>query len=200
MFSNTNFTTHRHLTGKHSESCVSTSVWIRDAEHFKKTMMMLSSTAAAITTLMATLIILLLLTAPTWLWGRCGDTFSPASSVIGFIFRRSDGSHVSVDTVHPSLLRSSSFSSPRWSHLQSLSSDVFLVSPLDVAKLPQSCFPAPLCGVLYLQCLPDVTVSHMVSYNVWPPAHLHIFISVTSRFFTWELVTGTVSIPYIIVG
>ena len=31
-----------------------------------------------------------------------------------FIFRRSD---VSVDTVHSSLLRSSSFSSPRWYHL-----------------------------------------------------------------------------------
>ena len=27
-------------------------------------------------------------------------------------------------------------------------------------------------------------------------AHLHIFISVTSSFFTWELVIGTVSIPY----
>ena len=34
------------------------------------------------------------------------------------------------------------------------------------------------------------------SLSVWLHAHLHIFISVTSSFFTWELVTGTVSIPY----
>ena len=38
------------------------------------------------------------------------------------------------------------------------------------------------------------------SLSVWPHAHLHIFISVTSSFFTWELVTGTVSIPYSIAG
>ena len=79
-----------------------------------------------------------------------------------FIFRHSDGSHVSIDTVHPSLLRSSSFSSPRWYHLQSLSSDVFLVSPLYVAKPPQSCFPAPLCDVLYIQSL-----SLMSSFLTW---------------------------------
>ena len=82
----------------------------------------------------------------------------PASS---FIFCP-DISHVSIDTVHPSLLRSSSFSSPRWYHLQSPSSNVFLVSSLYVAKPPQSCFPAPLCDVLYRQSLPDVIVSHMV--------------------------------------
>ena len=63
---------------------------------------------------------LLLLAAPTWLWGRCGRHNSPpASSVMDLVFRRSDGSHVSVDTVHPSLLRSSSLSSPGWCHLQS---------------------------------------------------------------------------------
>ena len=46
------------------------------------------------------------LAAPTWLWGRCGRHNSPpASSVMGLVFRRSDGSHGSVDTVHPSLLR-----------------------------------------------------------------------------------------------
>ena len=61
----------------------------------------------------------LLLPATTWLWGRCGKHNSPpASSVMDFIFCRSDGSHVSVDTVHPSLLRSSSFSSSRWYHPQ----------------------------------------------------------------------------------
>ena len=35
---------------------------------------------------------------------------------------------------------------------------------------------------------------------MWPHAHLHIFISVTSSFFTWGLVTGTVSIPCSIAG
>ena len=66
------------------------------------------------------------------------------------------------------------------SHLQSLPSDVVLVSPLYVAKPPQSCFLAPLCDVLYLQSLTDVIVSHMVSsvwphgrVAAWPSAHLH---------------------------
>ena len=139
--------------------------------------------------------------APTWLWGRCGrQNFPPASSVMDFIFRRSDGSHVSVDTVHPSLLRSSSFSSPRWYHLQSLSSDVLLVSPLYVAKPHQSCFPAPLC-VRYSTFSLSLMSSFLTwSLSMWPHAHLHIFISVTSSFFTWELVSGTVSVPYSIAG
>ena len=65
--------------------------------------------------------VLLLLAAPTWLWVRCGRHNSPpASSVIYFICRRSDGCHVSVDTVHPYLLRSSLFSHPRWYRLQIL--------------------------------------------------------------------------------
>ena len=38
------------------------------------------------------------------------------------------------------------------------------------------------------------------SLNVWPHVYLHIFIYVTSSLFTWELVIGTVSIPYSIVG
>ena len=85
--------------------------------------------------------LLLLLATSTWLWGRCGRHNSPpASSVMVFIFRRSDGCHVSVDTVHTSLLRSSSHSSPGWYHLQSLSSDVVLVSPLYVAKPPRLAF------------------------------------------------------------
>ena len=124
-----------------------------------------TSTPMALSSGMALVpVILLLLAAPTWLWGHCGRHNSrPASSVMDFVFRRSDGSHVSIDTVHPSLLRYSSFSSPRWYHLQSLSSDVFLVSSLYVAKPYQSCFPAPLCYVLYFQFLPDVIVSYMVS-------------------------------------
>ena len=59
-----------------------------------------------------------------------------------FILRCPDSSHVSVDTLHPSLLRSSSFSSPRWCHLQSISSDVFLVSTLHVSKSSH----LPLCS------------------------------------------------------
>ena len=44
----------------------------------------------------------LLLATPTCLWGRCGNS-TPASSVMDLVFRRSDGSHISVDTVHPHL-------------------------------------------------------------------------------------------------
>ena len=50
--------------------------------------------------------------AHPWICGSHNNP--PASSVMDFIFRRSDGSHVSVDTVHLSLLLSSSFSSPMW--------------------------------------------------------------------------------------
>ena len=45
-------------------------------------------------------------------------------------------------------------------------------SRLYVAKPPQSCFPAPLCYVLYFQSLPDVIVSHIVS-------HIQIWFSIT---------------------
>ena len=34
---------------------------------------------------------------------------------------------------------------------------------------------------------------------VWAHAHLHIVISVTSRFFTWEIVIGSISIPLVLV-
>ena len=135
------------------------------------------------------LIILLLPSATTCMWGRCGRHNSPpASSVMGFIFRRSDGSHVSVDTVHSSLLRSSSLSSPGWCHLQSLSSGAFLVSPLDVSKPPQSCFPAPLCDVLYFKSLPSAhlhfchfPVSSRGSYSHWYCRHpvQHSWLNIT---------------------
>ena len=42
---------------------------------------------------------------------------------------------------------------------------------LHMSKPPQSCFPAPLCDVLYLQSLPDVIISHIVSFCVLPHAH-----------------------------
>ena len=108
--------------------------------------------------------LVLLLADPTWLWGRCGRHNShPASYVMDLVVRRSDGSHVSVDTFHPSLVRSSSLSSPAWYHRQRFSSYVVLVSPLYVAKPPKSSFPAPLCDTLYIQSLIDVFISDMVS-------------------------------------
>ena len=97
--------------------------------------------------------LLLLLAAPTYF--SCGIHDSPpASSVMDFIFCWSDGSYVPFDTAHPSLLRSSSLSSPVYVvgyNLQNHSSDVFIVLPLDVSKPPQSCVHAPLCDILYFK-------------------------------------------------
>ena len=70
------------------------------------------------------------------------------------------------------LLRSSSLSSPRWYHLQSL---------IYFKSLPMSSFLT-------------------WSLSVWPHVHLHISVSVTSSLFACELVIGTVSIPYSIAG
>ena len=51
----------------------------------------------------------------------------------------------------------------------------------------------------YSISLPGVIISRL-SLGVWPQAHIHISISDTSSFFTWELVIGIVSIPYSIAG
>ena len=146
-------------------------------------------------------LLLFLLAAPTWLRGRCGRHYSPpASSVMDLVFSRSNGSHVSVDTVHPSLLRSFSLSSPGWYHLQSLYSDIVLVSPLYVAKPHESRFPAPLCATLSLRhSLHSVSpwcfrFSHGLLACGRMPICTSSFLSLPV-FFTWELVTGTVSIP-----
>ena len=113
---------------------------------------------------------ILLLAAPTWLWGRCGRHNSPpASSVMDFIFCCPDSSHVSVDTVHPSLLRPFSFSSPSWYHLQSLSSDVFFTCPnhLSLAFLHLS--------VIFSTFSLSLMSSFLTwSLSVWPHVHLHI--------------------------
>ena len=99
-----------------------------------------------------------------WLLGRCGRPNSPpASSVMEFIVCCSDGSHESVDTVHPSLLRSSSFSSPMCTTHQIRSSYVLLVSPIDVSKPSQSCFAALPHDTIYIQSVPDVIVNHKAS-------------------------------------
>ena len=103
----------------------------------------------------------------------------PVNSVMDFIFRRSDGSRISVDTVHPSLLRSSSFSSPRWYHLQRLSSGVFLVSPptwpnhLSLAFLHLSV----MFSIFSLSLMSSFLTWYL---SAWQHAHMRIFISVTS--------------------
>ena len=63
-----------------------------------------------------------------------------------------------------------------WYNLQSQYSDILFVSPLDGSKPPPSCFLAPLGDILYFKSLPDVIVSHMVSFYVaaCPSAHLHL--------------------------
>ena len=87
-----------------------------------------------------------LLAAPTWLWGRCGrHNYPPASSVVDLVFCRSDGSHVSVDTVHPS-----------------------------VAKPHEPRFPAPLCNTFSLSLmLSFLTWSLSVRVAACPSAYLH---------------------------
>ena len=81
---------------------------------------------------------------------------APACSVMDFIFRRSDSSSIS-DSVFLTFF-SRVVPTPEYFLIY-----VVLVSPLYVAKPPQSRFPAPLCDSLYLQSLLDVCVSQRVS-------------------------------------
>ena len=97
------------------------------------------------------------------------------------------------------MLRCSSSSFPWSSHHLSVSSDKFSVSSLDVFKPPQYCFLAPLCDFIYTSSLSPMSSFLMWYLVVWPHAHLHIFISVTSSFFTWEIVIGSISIPLLLV-
>ena len=100
--------------------------------------------------------------------GRCGRHNSPqASSVIDLVLCRSDGPHVSVDTVHPYMFRSSSLSSPGCYHLQSLSSCVVLVSsPTCVAKPYILYLNSITCGSLadcILTLINGIPFRHMYS-------------------------------------
>ena len=97
------------------------------------------------------------------------------------------------------MLRSSPYSSPRSIHHLRLSSDEFLVSSLHVFKPPQSCFLAPLCDFIYTSSLSLMSSFLMWYLGVWPHDHLYIFISVSSSFFTWEIVIGSISIPILLV-
>ena len=112
------------------------------------------------------------------------------------IFCCSDGYHVSVDTVHPCI-----------------SASVFLFFFYQVIPSPKSSFRCVLGLVssrfqttsvsffaphvmFYTSSLSLMHYFITWSLSGWPFAHLHIFISFTSNFFTWELVINTVSIPY----
>ena len=115
----------------------------------------------------------LLLGEPTWLWSRYGKHNSPPVSLfLDLLVCCSACPHVPVDAIHPYLLRSSSLSSPRWYHLQSF---ILFVSPLDMPKPPQTCYPVHLCAVVYFKSLPDVFLCHKVSYGVaaCSSAHVH---------------------------
>ena len=54
--------------------------------------------------------------------------------------------------------------------------------------------------ILSTSCISLVLSFLAWSLSVWPHAHMYIFISVNSSLFTWDLVTGTVSIPCSIAG
>ena len=108
---------------------------------------------------------ILLLAAHTWLWGRCGrHTSTLVSYVMVFIF--------CVPMALMSRLTQSihlCFGLPRFLLPGGTISRVFLSTYswyhlLACSKPPQSCFPAPLCVVLYFTSLPDGIVSRMVSY------------------------------------
>ena len=106
---------------------------------------------------------------------------------------------VSVDGVHPSLLRSCSFSPPRWYHLQRLSSGTFLVSPLE--RPNHLSFAFVYLSVIFSTSSLSLILSFLTWFlSVWPHDHRYIFISVTSSFSTWDLITGNVSIPCSIAG
>ena len=131
---------------------------------------------------------LLLPAAPTLSWGRCGKHNSPpACSVMNFILCRSYGSHVPFDTVHPSLLRSSSHSSPRCM----VPSPVFFptYSWSRLLTRPNHLTLAYLHLSVMVSTLSLSVMSSFLTWylSVWPHVHLHIFITVTSSFFTWEL-------------
>ena len=100
-----------------------------------------------------------------------------------------------TQSIHASLLRSSSFSSPMWYYLQSLSYDV---GCMGLAFLRGQTTPVELSGTslwyVYLHSLSGVIVPHMVCVAACPSAHLRFcqfqFLHVGA------IVTGTVVIPY----
>ena len=80
--------------------------------------------------------------------------------------------HVSVDTVHPSLLWSSSSSSSPICFIWVTSVYVLMYYWSRLFKC-QNHGPSLAFQHLSVMSLPDVIISHMVCLNVWPHAFLH---------------------------
>ena len=122
---------------------------------------------------------LLLLAAPTWLWCRCGRHNSPpASSVMDLVFPMALMSRL-TQSIHLC------FGLPRFLlpgvTISSVSSYIVLVSPLYVAKPPESRFPAPLCdthfqflhvGASDWHCLHPVQHSWLDDHLVYLSLHV----------------------------
>ena len=106
-----------------------------------------------------------------------------------------DSYHVSVDTVHPSLLRVPLLLLQGGTICSAFLPTHFGLVSLRVQTNPVS-LSAPLCDILYPQTLTDVITFLTWSLGVWPHAHLHFFISATYIvFFVWELFIDTFSTP-----
>ena len=109
---------------------------------------------------------------------------------ISFIFWCSDSYRVSVDTVHPYLLRSSSFILPGGTisrvFLPTYSWSSLFTCPNHLS------FAFMYISVIFSTSSLSLMLSFLTwSVIVWPQSHLYIFISVTSSFFIWDRVTGT---------
>ena len=102
-----------------------------------------------------------------------------ASSVMEVIFCFPGRSHVSVGTVHPSLLLPYSSSSSRWLSPNSIFRRIIGVISSHIHKLPQSRFPTPsLMLAIYLQSPWCHHFSH--GLFVCDRMHLYLFISASS--------------------
>ena len=116
---------------------------------------------------------------PTPWWGHCGRHNSPpASAVMDFIIRRSDGSHFSVDNPSISASVFLFFFSQVVPSPESFFRRILGLASLRgyTTKPLQSFFRAPLCYVLYFQSLPNVIIfSHDLLVCGRMPNDLHIF-------------------------
>ena len=109
--------------------------------------------------------------------------------------------HVSVDTVHSSLIRSSSSSSPRSIHHLILSS---FLPTYSLFRLFRYSSHLSLASLHLSVILSTSSLSFVLSFLTWPlstwlHAHLHTFISVTPSLFSWKIVIGSVSTPFVLV-
>ena len=135
---------------------------------------------------------LLLLAAPTWLMGRCGiHNYPLAISVMDFIMALIS---CLIKSIHLG------FGIPRFLLRGGTIATVFL--PTYSLSHLLTCPNYLNLAFLHLSVIFSTFSISLVSsfqawsLSVWPHAHLHIFISVTSNVLTWELVIGTFFIPY----